>query len=72
MSTEQDARNFVYCLDADDRIVFVNEAWLTFGQENNAGEQFLNNVLHQKDGNVGLAAICNGGGGASSIIIERV
>ncbi|MEM9919626.1 MAG: acetyl-CoA C-acyltransferase [Bacteroidota bacterium] len=32
----------------------------------------LNNVLHQKDGSVGLAAICNGGGGASSMIIERV
>ena len=32
----------------------------------------LNNVLHQKDANVGLAAICNGGGGASSMIIERV
>ncbi len=32
----------------------------------------LNNVLHQKDGNVGLAAICNGGGGASSMIIEKV
>ena len=32
----------------------------------------LNNVLHQKDGNIGLAAICNGGGGASAIIIEKV
>ena len=32
----------------------------------------LNNVLQQKEGSVGLAAICNGGGGASSIIIERV
>ncbi len=32
----------------------------------------LNNVLHQKQGTVGLAAICNGGGGASSMIIERV
>ncbi len=32
----------------------------------------LNNVLHQKEGSVGLAAICNGGGGASSMIIERV
>ena len=32
----------------------------------------LNNVLHQKDGEVGLAAICNGGGGASSMIIKRV
>jgi acetyl-CoA C-acetyltransferase len=32
----------------------------------------LNNVLHQKNGHVGLAAICNGGGGASSMIIEKV
>ncbi len=32
----------------------------------------LNNVLHQKEGSVGLAAICNGGGGASSMIIERM
>jgi acetyl-CoA C-acetyltransferase len=32
----------------------------------------LNNVLHQKNGAVGLAAICNGGGGASAMIIERV
>ena len=32
----------------------------------------LNNVLQQKDANIGLAAICNGGGGASSMIIERV
>ncbi len=32
----------------------------------------LNNVLHQKDASIGLAAICNGGGGASAMIIERV
>ncbi len=32
----------------------------------------LNNVLHQENGSVGLAAICNGGGGASAMIIERV
>ncbi len=32
----------------------------------------LNNVLHQKEGSVGLAAICNGGGGASSMIIEKL
>jgi acetyl-CoA C-acetyltransferase len=32
----------------------------------------LNNVLAQKNGSVGLAAICNGGGGASAMIIERV
>lgn len=32
----------------------------------------LNNVLHQKDGTIGCAAICNGGGGASSLVIERL
>ncbi len=32
----------------------------------------LINALHQKDGQRGLAAICNGGGGASAIIIEKV
>lgn len=31
----------------------------------------LNNVLHQKDASVGMAAICNGGGGASALIIEK-
>jgi acetyl-CoA C-acetyltransferase len=32
----------------------------------------LNNVLKQKDGSLGLAAICNGGGGATALVIERV
>ena len=32
----------------------------------------LNNVLHQKGGKLGLAAICNGGGGATAIVIEKV
>jgi len=32
----------------------------------------LNNVLHQKSGKRGLATLCNGGGGASAIIIEKV
>ncbi len=32
----------------------------------------LNNVLHRKNGKLGLAAICNGGGGATAIVIERV
>ncbi len=30
----------------------------------------LNSVLHQRDGKIGLATLCNGGGGASAIIIE--
>ena len=32
----------------------------------------LANVLQHRDANIGLAAICNGGGGASAMIIERV
>jgi acetyl-CoA C-acetyltransferase len=32
----------------------------------------LTNVLQQRDGTLGLAAICNGGGGASALVIERV
>lgn len=32
----------------------------------------LNSVLAQKEGALGLAAICNGGGGATAIVIERV
>lgn len=32
----------------------------------------LNNVLHHHQGRYGMAAICNGGGGASALIIERV
>ncbi len=32
----------------------------------------LNNVLQLKGGSLGLAAICNGGGGATAIVIEKV
>lgn len=32
----------------------------------------LNNVLHTHTAHYGMAAICNGGGGASAVIIERV
>ncbi len=32
----------------------------------------LTNVLHQKNGKLGLAAICNGGGGATAIVIEKL
>jgi acetyl-CoA C-acetyltransferase len=32
----------------------------------------LNNVLQHRNGKYGLAAICNGGGGATAIVIERV
>lgn len=32
----------------------------------------LNNVLHQHKGKYGMAAICNGGGGASAMILEAL
>lgn len=32
----------------------------------------LNGVLQQRGGEIGMAAICNGGGGASALIIQRV
>ena len=32
----------------------------------------LINVLHQNNAKIGAAAICNGGGGASAIILERI
>lgn len=32
----------------------------------------LNSVLDDKDANIGVAGICNGGGGASAIVIEKL
>ncbi|GAB4403889.1 MAG: acetyl-CoA C-acyltransferase [Bacteroidia bacterium] len=32
----------------------------------------LNGVLQQRDARLGLAAICNGGGGASALILEKI
>jgi acetyl-CoA C-acetyltransferase len=32
----------------------------------------LNSVLHQKSGQIGVAGICNGGGGASALVLEKV
>jgi acetyl-CoA C-acetyltransferase len=32
----------------------------------------LTNVLRQKNGKIGVAGICNGGGGASAIVVEKV
>lgn len=32
----------------------------------------LTSVLHQKGGNIGVAGICNGGGGASAMVIEKL
>nr|WP_245405076.1 acetyl-CoA C-acyltransferase [Algoriphagus sp. AGSA1] len=32
----------------------------------------LNSVLHHKNGKIGVAGICNGGGGASALVIEKM
>ena len=32
----------------------------------------LTSILEQKNGKIGAAGICNGGGGASAIVIERM
>jgi len=32
----------------------------------------LYNVLKEKNSTIGCASICNGGGGASAVIIERI
>lgn len=32
----------------------------------------LNTVLHKKSGEIGVAGICNGGGGASAMVIEKM
>ena len=32
----------------------------------------LINVLDKKQGNIGVAGICNGGGGASAVVVEKV
>ena len=32
----------------------------------------LSQILHQNNGQYGLATICNGGGGGSALIIEKV
>jgi acetyl-CoA C-acetyltransferase len=40
-----------------------------------SGARIINtllSVLEQNNGKIGAAAICNGGGGASAIVIERL
>lgn len=49
--------------------------FLLFRQYNSSGARVivtLVNVLQQKNAKIGVAGICNGGGGASAVVIERV
>ena len=38
-----------------------------------SGARITNHLVHQlKEGEIGIASLCNGGGGASTIAIQRV
>jgi acetyl-CoA C-acetyltransferase len=67
---------FEKVLDIDHQQVNVNGGACALGHPLGAsGTRIittLTHLLHQKDKKYGLATICNGGGGASAIIIERV
>lgn len=62
-------------LGLDDAKVNVNGGAVALGHPlGNSGSRIivtLINVLKQNDGKIGAAAICNGGGGASAIVIEK-
>lgn len=63
-------------LDLDPNIVNVNGGSVAIGHPLGASgtriTTTLTSVLAQKDGSIGVAGICNGGGGASAIVIERL
>lgn len=63
-------------LDLDPEIVNVNGGSVAIGHPLGASgtriTTTLTSVLTQKEGNIGVAGICNGGGGASAIVIERL
>jgi acetyl-CoA C-acetyltransferase len=62
-------------LGLDDDIINVNGGAVSLGHPLGcSGARIivtLLNVLEQNNGKIGAAAICNGGGGASAIVIER-
>ena len=63
-------------LDVDDAKMNVRGGGVSLGHPLGAsGARIvvtLNNILQQENASTGLATLCNGGGGASAIIIERV
>lgn len=63
-------------LGLDDSIVNVNGGAVSLGHPLGcSGVRIivtLLNVLEQNNGKIGAGAICNGGGGASAIVIERI
>lgn len=67
---------FGQVLDVPESKMNVNGGAVAIGHPlGSSGSRILTtlvNVLQQNDANVGLATICNGGGGASAMVIERV
>lgn len=63
-------------MDLDESIVNVNGGAVALGHPLGcSGARIittLNSVLHQNNGNIGVAGICNGGGGASAIVIQKM
>lgn len=67
---------FAKVLNVDESVMNVNGGAVALGHPlGSSGSRILTtlvNVLAQNNASVGLAAICNGGGGASAMVIERV
>tara|TARA_B100000683_G_scaffold263312_1_gene291437 strand:- start:160 stop:1338 length:1179 start_codon:yes stop_codon:yes gene_type:complete len=63
-------------LNLDSSKVNVNGGAVSLGHPlGSSGSRILVtllNVLKQNDGKIGIAGICNGGGGASAIVLERI
>ncbi|MEL6140064.1 MAG: acetyl-CoA C-acyltransferase [Bacteroidota bacterium] len=63
-------------LDVDPAIVNINGGGVSLGHPLGAsGARImvtLNNILRRNNGRYGLATLCNGGGGASAIVLEKV
>lgn len=63
-------------MEADASKVNINGGAVSLGHPlGSSGSRILVtllHVLHQQEGRYGLAAICNGGGGASAVVIERL
>jgi acetyl-CoA C-acetyltransferase len=70
------AQAFSQVMGVDEKIMNVNGGAVALGHPlGSSGSRIITtlaHVLQQNDASVGLAAICNGGGGASAMIIERV
>lgn len=67
---------FAQELDLDPETMNVNGGGVSLGHPLGAsGARILvtlNNVLHGRGGRYGLATLCNGGGGASAVVIEKL